>query len=198
LKRTAAEEEAMQTIIETPRLRLRPLGEADAPDMERFCGDWDVARMLRVIPHPYPPGMARDYIRRLGAGVAPERAWAIVRRGQADAPLLGVVSIRYVGGSDRVRLGYWLGKPWWGCGYMTEAVAAVIDGVFDEGAAGIDAGVFTDNDASLRVLEKLGFRFDGAAPAHNAARGEDAPYLQGHLERAGWTVRGIERAGETG
>lgn len=165
----------MRDVIETPRLILRPLTAADAPAMERFCGDWDVARMLRVVPWPYPPGMAQGYIRRVLAAEGGERAWAVCHRDE-PVELRGVVSTAPEDGEGAFRIGYWIGKPWWGMGLMTEAVAALCDVLIEGGATALTAGVFTDNARSARLLEKIGFTFGAAPVAWNEARGEDVPY----------------------
>lgn len=173
----------MRQIIETPRLRLTPLTEADAPAIEHGVGDLRVARMLRVMPHPLPAGTALPWIARLGQGVAPEWAWGMrLRKGGA---LIGVISFRFGEGSDEPRLGYWLAVEHWGRGLMSEAIAAIVDALFEDGAPAIVACVFTDNPASHRILEKLGFVFGEAPDTWNEARGAYVPYAQGRLTRAG-------------
>jgi len=52
----------MDQILTTPRLRLRPLRPADAPRVQALCGNWNVARMLARVPHPYPDGLAEAWI----------------------------------------------------------------------------------------------------------------------------------------
>ena len=69
-------------------------------------------------------------------------------------------------------LGYWLGRPYWGMGYATEAAAQVVAFAFRNlRAERVWAGWFFDNPASGRVLEKLGFRANGADQRDCAARG---------------------------
>jgi 8-oxo-dGTP diphosphatase len=170
------------------RLRLRPLTVADAPALAEHCADWDVARMLRLLPHPYPPGLAEAYIETVRAADSPEQAWAIEVRG---ATVAGVVSLKR--GADAedaaLTLGYWLGRVWWRQGIMTEAVTAVLDAAFAElPVETIEASVFTDNLASRRLLERLGFRFSAPRPVHNMARKAAVPYAPGRLTRADWRV----------
>ncbi len=180
----------MTDMLRTARLTLRPLREEDAPFIERYCGAWDVARMLRAAPFPYPPGMALDYIRRVRARAADERAFALDASVSGGEPVLGVLTLRPVAGG--VRLGYWLGRPWWGLGYMSEAVTAGLTDAFADAATGFaEAGVFADNAPSRRLLERLGFAFDSVADAWNAARAESAPYHLGRLTRARWLARQV-------
>ena len=59
-------------------------------------------------------------------------------------------------------LGYWLGRPYWGLGYMTEAAQAVRAYAFEEmGIQLLSAYYFSANTRSQRVLEKLGMRYEG-------------------------------------
>ena len=85
------------------------------------------------------------------------------------------------------RLGYWIGRPFWGRGYGTEAVALLVDHAFERHAGRhVGAGVFDDNPASRRVLEKLGFAGPGATrstASHAAARCRDVDM---QLTRAAW------------
>ena len=72
----------------------------------------------------------------------------------------------------RFELGYWLGKPFWGQGYATEAAKKLVSFAFhDLKATSLWAGWYHDNPASGRVLEKLGCRPDGVEPRHSLARG---------------------------
>ncbi|MCX6377364.1 MAG: GNAT family protein, partial [Armatimonadetes bacterium] len=62
----------------------------------------------------------------------------------------------------RAEIGYWLGKPYWGQGYLSEAVAGMLEfGVMDLGLGSIHAYCFIRNPASLRVLEKAGLTHEG-------------------------------------
>ena len=75
-------------------------------------------------------------------------------------------------------MGYWIGRPYWGQGYATEAAAGAVGWAgADAGASGwVVAGHFADNPASGRVLEKAGFLYTGVvAPQFSKARGAVAP-----------------------
>jgi len=139
----------MSQEILTERLHLRPLRPDDAAPYARLISDRDVIRMLARPPCPFTLADARGFVTRNRT-----RPWCYaIEIGR----LIGCVTI-----TDH--LGYWLGKPYWGHGYATEAAGAVVDAYF----AGTDdqqvlSGAFTDNPASLRVLEKLGFVATGVS-----------------------------------
>ena len=88
---------------------------------------------------------------------------------------------------DGAELGYWLGVPFWGCGYATEAVRAVIDYGF--GALGYEvlhSGARVSNLASRRVLEKCGFQWSGVQLCRIRAINSAAPIDRFRLDRRLW------------
>jgi RimJ/RimL family protein N-acetyltransferase len=87
------------------------------------------------------------------------------------------------------RLGYWIGPRHWGRGLGTEAVGAVVGYAFRTHPADrVGAGVFGDNPASRRVLEKLGFAPAGAYRTHSRSRGERVETVDMQLSRAAWAA----------
>lgn len=155
-------------VLVTQRLLLRELRPADAATVAQGAGDPRVARFLIEVPSPYPASLARRWIQgriawwELGRGVT----LAIARREAPDA-LLGTVSLRRHARDRRAELGYWLAADAHGHGYATEAVTAAVDFGFRQLALQrIYAQVFVGNDASMRVLEKLGMVNEGTKRRH--------------------------------
>ena len=164
--------------IRTDRLILRPLALSDAARIALLAGDFDVASMTGTIPHPYNERMAGEWI---GSALAGEEGTVFVI--ERDGALIGCVGYREdeKGGAE---LGYWLGKPYWGQGYATEASAAMVAYAFDDG--GLDyltIGHFADNSASARIIAKLGFTEQGEKIRECVAREEKARCLTYRLER---------------
>ena len=152
-------------ILESDRLILRPPRPADIPAITVWLGDYDVAKMTSRPPHPYSEADAEDFI--AGLGVKDRFVFAIQRK--ADGVFMGCTGLARDGDFE---LGYWLGKPFWGQGYATEAAQRVTDfafGMLDQGQ--ITAGWFHDNPASGHVLAKLGARHNGSKMRFCAARG---------------------------
>ncbi|HEY1559355.1 MAG TPA: GNAT family N-acetyltransferase [Caulobacteraceae bacterium] len=159
--------------LETGRLVLRPLEAADAEPMTPLADDPGVARMTTSIPHPFHRQMAEDFIARMShADPRWEATFAVTGR---DGTFMGVVGIHPKDGLAP-ELGYWLGRPYWGRGYMTEAVSAALG--WAGGAWGkrvLTSGHFADNEASGRVLSKSCFLYTGEVePRFSLARGEEA------------------------
>jgi RimJ/RimL family protein N-acetyltransferase len=87
---------------------------------------------------------------------------------------MGVDPVQGIG-----ELGYWIGRPYWGRGYATAGARLVLSFGFGElGLRSIRATCLTTNAASARVLEKLGFEFEGPGPADS--RGPTAGFLLSH------------------
>ncbi|MGB5303829.1 MAG: GNAT family N-acetyltransferase, partial [Gemmatimonadota bacterium] len=85
----------------------------------------------------------------------------------SNAVLVGAISLRLDLGHRRAELGYWIGLPFWGRGYATEAVVAMVEYGFKElGLNRIFAHHLARNPASGRVLEKAGFVHEGLHRAH--------------------------------
>lgn len=157
----------MQPTLETPRLRLRPFTLDDAPRVQALAGEWAVADTTLHIPHPYHDGAAEAWI-SLHAEHFEERAAAVfaitLRDGGALIGAIGlVIDLRH----DHAELGYWLGVPYWGRGYCTEAAAEVLRFAFAElGLRRVFAHHFARNPASGSVLRKIGMRPEGRLRQH--------------------------------
>ncbi|HUS27685.1 MAG TPA: GNAT family protein [Kofleriaceae bacterium] len=155
-------------VLHTERLALRELRIEDAHSIAMRAGDKNVAQYLIAVPSPYPVALAARW-------VAARIAWwpqargltlAITKHG-APNQLIGTVSLRRNIRDRRAELGYWLGMDAWGQGYATEASDALIDLGFGQlGLQRIYAQVLDGNDASCRVLEKLGMLSEGIRRAH--------------------------------
>jgi [ribosomal protein S5]-alanine N-acetyltransferase len=157
----------------TPRLRLRPFAPGDAPDVVRLAGDVAIARDTINIPHPYLPGDAAAWIDAHPDQLARGEAvtMAVTRRPHDE--LVGAATLIIEPGGRTAELGYWIGRPYWGQGYATEAARALL--VWGFRVAGIErihAGHFTRNAASGAVLRKLGMRYEGRLPRHTRKDGE--------------------------
>jgi RimJ/RimL family protein N-acetyltransferase len=129
--------------------------------------------MTTSMPHPFTRGDADDFLRRMAArDRAREAVFAL------EHPLEGVVGVLGFHPKDMPapEVGYWIGRPYWGQGYATEAAGAALDWArTDWGKRLVVSGHFADNPASGRVLEKAGFLYTGVVqPRHSKARGQIA------------------------
>ncbi|WP_425409976.1 GNAT family N-acetyltransferase [Hyphococcus sp.] len=146
------------TVIQINRYTLRPMMETDAPVLAGLCNDPAIARNTARIPCPYTLEDARRFVRYIAeAGAAgDEFAFAVC----ADDRIIACCGVAKDGGAWE--LGYWVAAAARGRGVATQAAGAVTQFAFETlGAETVTAGYFTDNPASARVLDKLGFRATG-------------------------------------
>ncbi len=158
--------------LTTQRLVLEPPVVDDIDTIVELCQDPLFERFL-TIPWPYRREHAEFFLDRI---VAPgweqgaELAWAL--RPAPGGRLLGVIGWR----AQRSDLGFWLGAPHRGNGYMTEAAGAVIDWLF--ASLPVDRIAWeciVGNAASVSVARKLGFAYTGERPADVVARDGTRP-----------------------
>jgi [ribosomal protein S5]-alanine N-acetyltransferase len=157
-----------QPNLETTRLLLRPFRTADADDVQRLAGDRDVADTTLKIPHPYEDGMAEKWIanHRDWFDHGQQAVFAVTRKD--DGRLLGAIGLRIERDDQRAELGYWIGKPYWGQGFCTEAARAILSFGFEQlGLHRVQACHFTRNRASGRVLQKVGMTQEGRLREHS-------------------------------
>jgi RimJ/RimL family protein N-acetyltransferase len=146
--------------FETPRLRLRaPVPNDAVPVFEQYAQDADVAKYMTWKPHSHI-SETHDFLNRCIAVWQDGSAfvWVIIRK--EDDQLLGMVEIRVTG--FKVEMGYVLAKPYWGQGYMPEAVQVVVDWAMEQDEIyRVSAVCDVDNPASARVMEKVGMQREG-------------------------------------
>jgi ribosomal-protein-alanine N-acetyltransferase len=166
----------MSKPIKTRRLALRELLDSDVPQLAHHAGDWDVARMTARIPYPYSEALAREWMTTLEPG-------EFVRVVEFQGTLVGAVG--YVPNADgSAEIGYWIGRPWWGRGFATEAATALVRYCFTTaGFKRLTCCHFEDNPASARIIRKLGFRESGAGSAWCDARQAEFPAISYELNR---------------
>jgi RimJ/RimL family protein N-acetyltransferase len=147
--------------LRTPRARLRALDAADAVALFEVFSDPRAMRYWSSKPHRDPAETAA-MIASIERGFEDRTVlqWGIERG--ADACVLGTVTLMPAEGQPRAELGFILGSVHWGEGYAAEAQRAVIGFGFRElGLHRLEADTHPANEASLRSLERLGFRREG-------------------------------------
>jgi RimJ/RimL family protein N-acetyltransferase len=97
--------------------------------------------------------------------------------------LIGLISLE-ARGARVLELGYWVAPAFWGTGYASEAVEAIVGYVASGFDGTITAEVLQENDAAAKVLTRSGFRYLGEGEAHSVARGAMVPTFRYGLEAA--------------
>ena len=166
--------------IATKRLVLRAPIRGDVPDLVKLADNKAIADRLVRLPHPYGRADAIGFIESF-AQRPDERPYAITLGDR----FAGVVGFTFFEGRPP-ELGYWLGEPHWGKGYMTEAARALIEAAHrTQHFELIAARALADNDGSLNVLAKLGFKRVGKGRRDPGPKdGKPTVYLE--LQRPRW------------
>jgi [ribosomal protein S5]-alanine N-acetyltransferase len=153
----------MPPTLTTTRLSLRPYREADIPELVPLIGTREVAATTGRIAHPYTEQHARDF---LAMASDPDKIWLAITL-RSDGRQVGGVGLRVDRQHQHAELGYWLGVSYWRQGYATEAAREMMRyGFEDLSLHRICASYFKNNEASGRVLQKLGMSQEGCQREH--------------------------------
>lgn len=176
----------MNITLQTPRFILRPAQVGDAEPIARFLNDFEVSGNLARVPFPYHLSDAKAWLRtRLPTLPVEATNFAI------DLPGEGLVGqVGFHQGPNGPIIGYWLGRPFWGRGIMTEAVVASLDWLFAASSEPVVySGVFHFNAASLAIQTRLGFTQTGRSTVLCLARGAEVEHIDTKLTRSVWKAR---------
>jgi RimJ/RimL family protein N-acetyltransferase len=170
--------------LTTERLLLRRPYDGDADAIVAIVGDWEVARRLARVPHPYGAEDARFFLDMV---VPAEWVWAVTWKGSPE--LIGVIGLTPGDARDTAELGYWLSPQQWSKGIITEAASAVLAFGFGKlQLRAVTSGHFEENLASGKVLQKLGFEVTGRSMSPCLAAGGEVPAIRMLLERPAWRL----------
>jgi RimJ/RimL family protein N-acetyltransferase len=172
--------ERSSPVLETERLTLRAPRHEDVKALVALINDRRIAENTARIPHPYGIHDAEQFV-------------ATVNKREGEACFVIMLDDTLIGGcgidprEGVPEIGYWLGVPYWGRGFATEATRAVIDYAFgDLGYETLQAGARVTNPASRRVLEKCGFQWTGVRLSRIRAINSAASVERFRLDRGLW------------
>jgi ribosomal-protein-alanine N-acetyltransferase len=178
--------------LQAERLILRAFTLEDTPEVQRLAGVREVAEMVYPIPHPYEDGMAEEWIATHRSAFEADEAVTFAITLREGGTLCGAIELTINPQDVNAEIGYWLGVPYWGKGYATEAAKEVVRYGFEElDLHRIHSGHFARNLASGRVLRKLGMSYEGTRREHLRKLGRFEDYVQYGLLARDW--RNFER-----
>ena len=176
--------------IETNRLVLRPLEPADAEPVAAYLNDVEIARWLVRVPHPFTIEDAADFINQCctTASLGTATTLGIIMRGHDSAVIRGVVALHSL--DTRPEIGFWLGRPFWGNGLMSEAVDATLTWAYASlDVDAIIAGAFQGNIASLTIQARQGFEIVGMSRRPSLIEDQLLDHVDTRLTRARHAAR---------
>ncbi len=163
------------TEIRTERLVLRHLRDKDAPVLAKAADNYEIARWLGLLPHPYTIDDAIWFINSNKGQL--NQAYGIFH----ERNFIGII-----GTDGLLGLGYWLAQDAWGNGFMTEAAVALINEHFKTQSSDDMQSVYiVGNLGSARIQEKLGFEISGRKSVKRKYFGE-TEQIQTILTRERW------------
>ncbi len=183
-----------QPVLETARLRLCPFAPTDATQIRVLAGERRIADMTLNIPHPYPAGVAEEWIDNHSRALETSQAihYAVIRK--KDGVLVGAVALLNIDrAAARAEIGYWIGMPLWNRGFATKAATSLVAFGFEHlQLHRVHAHCFPRSKASGRVLSKLEMRTEGCLREHVSNGGEHEDMLQYGILRTDRRMRGVQ------
>ena len=159
--------------ITTTRLTLRPFILSDAEEVSRLCNNYNLYKGTLNLPYPYPIDSAIGWINTHQEAFENEASYTFAITDQSSGILYGAIGISHNKADRNGEVGYWIGEDFWGNGYASEALKALIDFVFQYKNYHRVFGRFLEfNPASGQVMHKVGMNYEGTQIDHVLKDGE--------------------------
>lgn len=153
--------------ITTERLLLRLFTKADAETVTRLCNDYNIYKSTLTLPYPYTLDCALSWIEHHNENFNADKCYEFAICDRETGDLYGAIALSNQQRYDNGELSYWVGQPFWGKGYATEAAEAMIDFAFDvKKYHKVYARHFASNPASGQVIHKIGMNKEGVLVDH--------------------------------
>lgn len=148
------------SVLETARVRLRPLRVTDAPAVSAMMTP-NVSRWVATWPSPFSVEAATERLTRAMAANDAGTAFSRIAERKSDTAAMGWLGIAVIDEAERIgSMGYWLGEAFHGQGYLSEILRPFVAGAIAALRLNhLDAGAQADNAASLAALRRLGMQF---------------------------------------
>ncbi|WP_131770522.1 GNAT family N-acetyltransferase [Candidatus Protofrankia californiensis] len=155
--------------LTTPRLTLRPIHNDDVSAYLSIWSDPEFTRYIGGNSSPSRDGIWHAMAGNIGCwaltGVGP---WSVIE--QASGELVGRAGLWDEPGWPGIEAVWFIGRPWWGRGYATEAATAAISWVFDvqPDLSEVVSTIVPANTPSIRVAERLGMKLSRTEFLHGS------------------------------
>lgn len=153
--------------LQTPRLILRPYRLDEAAIVSQLANDKDIATNTENLPYPYEEYMAYNWISHHEDMFLRGDLLNLAVCLRKTNEVIGAIGFDLDLKNDNAELGYWLGRPFWGKGYATEAARRMLHYGFTElNFHRIHSCHLSLNPASGHVLQKIGMQHEGHLKEH--------------------------------
>lgn len=151
----------MELHLETESLHLQPYQIDQASQVKELAGDEAVAATT-FVPHPYRQEEAEEWIRSHSDWIENNKAYPLAMVLKSTGELVGTMTLRVDSKHRKGELAYWVGKPYWGQGYATQAAKRIMEFGFESlNLHRIWSAAMTTNPASAKVMQKAGLSYEG-------------------------------------
>ncbi|PVB60715.1 GNAT family N-acetyltransferase [Labrenzia sp. 011] len=170
-------------LVRTDRLSLTRPSVDDLDRYVELLGDYEVCKMLSRVPYPYDREQGRvSLLKAQDSWRDVEKATELSFQIGHEGEMIGCFVFKKL--QETPEIGYWLGRAYWGRGFMSEAVRAAMAWLFENtDHTRIACEAMTDNPASITVAEKVGFRKAGDVGCESVARGATVPAVRMEITR---------------
>ncbi|MUV36469.1 8-oxo-dGTP diphosphatase [Lentibacillus sp. JNUCC-1] len=158
----------MSKVIMTENgLKLRLFQTSDAADVAHMCNNYNIYRNTLHLPYPYSEEDAIAWIKPQLEHFKNGRAYEFAITDQDSGKIYGAIGVSHNQQAQNGEVGYWIGEEYWGNGYATGALRAIMQFAFEEKHYHkVYARCFGSNPASGRVLKKAGMHREGILIDH--------------------------------
>lgn len=154
-------------ILHTSRLILRPFTLADVVQVTKLCNNYNIYKYTLSMPYPYYDEHFISWIESHDYNHANDIAYHLAMSDKDTNEVYGSVGLTHHQHHKHGEVAYWVGEPYWGNGYATEAVQAMIQFAFKEKQFHkVYAMHFASNPASGKVMLKAGMVKEGVLSQH--------------------------------
>jgi [ribosomal protein S5]-alanine N-acetyltransferase len=180
-----------KSIIKTERLILRMFQKSDAATVATLCNNYNIFKSTLYLPYPYHLSDAIKWIECHYENFIADKSYEFAITAKETGEVLGAIALTNNKHFNQGEIAYWIGEPYWGRGYATEAAEAILQFAFEEkNLHKVFARYFSSNTASGKVLRKIGMEQEGLLKEHIIKEGkyEDLVYygiLRGDLIEEG-------------
>lgn len=154
-------------MITTERLILRLFHPSDAAAVATLCNNYNIYKSTLYLPYPYSLHDALSWMKNHYDNFMADKSYEFAVTDKETGDVFGAIALSNNQRFNHGEIAYWIGEPYWGNGYATEAAQAILQFAFEEKKLyKVFARYFSSNIASGKVLEKMGMKKEGILKAH--------------------------------
>lgn len=159
--------------ISTERLILRLFQKSDAKTVVTLCNNYNIYKSTLYLPYPYHINDALTWIETHYDNFINDKLYEFAITDEQTGEVVGAIALSHNKSFNHGELAYWIGEPYWGRGYATEAAKMVLQFAFKEIKLNkVFARYFSSNIASGKVMEKIGMKLEGIFKEHIVKEGK--------------------------